>query len=39
MAEVRKRLGHTEAFDPNKIRISIQKTVLDADYTLDEKKS
>ena len=38
MTEVRKRLGHTEAFDPNKIRISIQKAVLDAGYTSDEKK-
>jgi transcriptional repressor NrdR len=36
--EVRKRLGHTEAFDHNKIRRSIQKAVLDAGYTLDEKK-
>jgi len=38
MTEVRKRLGHTEAFDPNKIRRAIQKAVLDAGYTLDEKK-
>jgi transcriptional repressor NrdR len=38
MTEVRKRLGHTEAFDPNKIRRSIQKAVLDAGYSLDEKK-
>jgi transcriptional repressor NrdR len=38
MTEVKKRLRHTEAFDPNKIRRSIQKAVLDADYTLDEKK-
>jgi transcriptional regulator NrdR family protein len=38
MTEVRKRLGHTEAFDSNKIRRSIQKAVLDAGYSLDEKK-
>ena len=38
MTVVKKRLGHTEAFDHNKIRISIQKAVLDAGYTLDEKK-
>jgi transcriptional repressor NrdR len=38
MTEVRKRLGHMEAFDPNKIRRSIQKAVLDTGYTLNEKK-
>ena len=38
MTEVRKRLGHTEAFDPNKIRRAIQKATLDAGYTIDEKK-
>jgi transcriptional regulator NrdR family protein len=38
MTVVKKRVGHTEPFDPNKIRRSIQKAVLDAGYTLDEKK-
>jgi len=38
MTEVRKKLGHMEAFDPNKIRRSIQKAVLDAGYSLDEQK-
>ncbi len=36
--KVIKRRGFTEAFDPSKIRASLERATVDAGYTVDEKK-
>mgnify|MGYP001484297346 CR=1 FL=1 len=36
--KVIKRRGFTEAFDPSKIRASLERDTVDAGYTVDEKK-
>lgn len=38
MANVIKRKGKVEAFNPDKIRGSLQKAAIDAGYSVEEKK-
>ena len=38
MPKVIKRKGSVEAFNPDKIRGSLQKVAIDAGYTVEEKK-
>lgn len=38
MTKVIKRKGQIEAFDPNKIKGSLQKATIDAGYSVEEKK-
>lgn len=37
MTKIIKRRGYTEPFEPNKFRRSLQKAIIDAGYTLEEK--
>lgn len=38
MTKVVKKKGKVEAFNPNKIKGSLQKATIDAGYTVEEKK-